>query len=113
MTLKIKLSRFGSKKKTFYRIRIANSKSPRDGKFIDNVGTYNPLIKEKKKKIILKHKILNQWLKKGAQPTNTIKRILHDNQYINYQSNKVIFKRKNIKNKNLKKVKNISPCDKL
>lgn len=68
--LKIKLTRLGKKGQPFYRIIIAEAKSKRDGKYIDLLGTYNPMINPKQ--IILDQVKYNDWLKKGAQPTLTV-----------------------------------------
>ncbi|MDH3004844.1 MAG: 30S ribosomal protein S16 [Candidatus Shikimatogenerans sp. JK-2022] len=71
--IKIRLQRKGKKHYPFYSIVVANSRSPRDGKFIEKLGTYNPNIKEFKKKInILDKKKIKKWLKYGAKPTKTI-----------------------------------------
>ncbi|EGJ27264.1 30S ribosomal protein S16 [Streptococcus porcinus] len=74
MAVKIRLTRMGSKKKPFYRINIADSRSPRDGRFIETVGTYNPLIAENQ--VTLKEDRILDWLAKGAQPSDTVRNIL-------------------------------------
>lgn len=74
MAVKIRLQRHGSKKRPFYFIVAANSTSPRDGKFIEKLGTYNPLTVPATVRIN-REAALN-WLNKGAQPTNTVRRIL-------------------------------------
>lgn len=75
MSVKIRLTRVGSKKKPFYRIIVTDIRSPRDGKFIEKIGTYDP--KEEPSKIELdKEKAIN-WLKKGARPTNTVQKIFN------------------------------------
>jgi small subunit ribosomal protein S16 len=74
MAVKIRLMRMGSKKKPFYRLVVADSRSPRDGKFIDQVGHFNPLVEPAILKID-EEKTLN-WLKNGAQPTDTVKALL-------------------------------------
>lgn len=74
MAVKIRLQRHGSKKRPFYFIVAASSRSPRDGKFIEKLGTYNPLTVPATVKID-REKAL-EWLDKGAQPTNTVRRIL-------------------------------------
>ena len=68
--LKIKLSRIGKRGQPFYRIIIAEAKSKRDGKYTDLIGTYNPMINPKEIKIDTKK--YNDWIKKGAQPTDTV-----------------------------------------
>lgn len=74
MAVKLRLKRMGSKQKPFYRIVAADARSPRDGRFIESVGTYDP-IKGADKVTIDEEKTLN-WLKNGAQPTDTVKNIL-------------------------------------
>lgn len=74
MAVKIRLQRHGGKKRPFYYIVVANSTSPRDGKFIEKLGTYNPLTIPATVRLD-RDKAL-EWLNKGAQPTNTVRRIL-------------------------------------
>lgn len=73
MSVKIRLKRMGSKKNPFYRIVVADSRSPRDGRFIAQVGTYNPLTEPAQ--VNLEEDILG-WLNNGAQPSDTVKNIL-------------------------------------
>lgn len=74
MAVKIRLTRMGDKKSPFYRVVVADSKSPRDGKYIDLLGTYNPLTNPAEIKI--DNEKAAKWLKNGAQPTETAKSIL-------------------------------------
>lgn len=74
MAVKLRLKRMGSKAKPFYRIVAADSRSPRDGRFIETVGTYNP-IKEENNITVDEEKVM-KWLNVGAQPTTTVKNIL-------------------------------------
>ena len=74
MAVKIRLTRMGDKKSPFYRVVVADSKSPRDGKFIDIIGTYNPL--KDPAEIKIDSEKASKWLKDGAQPTQTAKNIL-------------------------------------
>ena len=75
--LKIRLTRGGAKKRPYYAIVVADSHSPRDGRFIERVGTYNPLLKkDDPKRVTLKTEELQAWLKKGAQPTDRVARFL-------------------------------------
>ena len=74
MSVKIRLARHGAKKKPFYRIVIADSESPRDGKFLENVGTYNPLTDPAE--VSLKQERIKHWIGQGAIPTDTVKNIL-------------------------------------
>jgi small subunit ribosomal protein S16 len=77
MSLKIRLARGGAKKKPFYQIVVADSRSPRDGRFIEKVGSYNPALKsEDPARIILKTERIQEWLGKGAQPTDRVLRFL-------------------------------------
>ncbi len=74
MAVKLRLKRMGSKQRPFYRIIAADSRSPRDGRFIESVGTYDP-IKKDENVTIDEEKVL-KWLNNGAQPTDTVKSIL-------------------------------------
>ena len=77
MAVKLRLKRMGAKKKPFYRIVAADSRSPRDGKFIDEVGYYDPMTNPATVK--LEGEKITEWLGKGAQPTETVKSILTKN----------------------------------
>ena len=75
--LKIRLSMIGAKKSPIYKIVIADSRFPRDGRFIEKVGLFNPLLpKEKKERIKLESERVKHWLSKGARPTVRVSRIL-------------------------------------
>ena len=74
MAVKIRLRRIGAKKKPIYRVVIADSRSPRDGRFIETVGHYNPLVNPPQ--ISVDGERVQQWLKWGAQPTDTVKSLL-------------------------------------
>ena len=74
MAVKIRLARHGAKKRPFYRIVAADSEAPRDGKFLETLGTYNPLLETAE--IILKPERVKYWMEKGATPTVTVKNIL-------------------------------------
>ncbi|WP_283617983.1 30S ribosomal protein S16 [Ligilactobacillus hohenheimensis] len=74
MSVKIRLKRMGSKKRPFYRIVVADSRSPRDGRFIESVGTYNPLTEPET--VTLEEDQIMSWLNNGAQPSATVKNIL-------------------------------------
>ena len=77
MAVKIRLKRMGSNKKPFYRIVVADSRSPRDGKFIEEIGYYNPVSQPKQIKINDEKAV--KWLSNGAQPTDTVKTLLVNN----------------------------------
>lgn len=74
MSVKIRLARYGAKKKPFYRIVVANSESKRDGSFLEIVGTYNPLLNPAG--VTLKDERIKHWLGQGATPTNTVKNLI-------------------------------------
>ena len=74
MAVKMRLTRIGAKKAPFYRVIIADSRSPRDGRFIDTIGTYNPLTNPVEIKIDAEK--AKKWLGNGAQPTDTVKSLL-------------------------------------
>lgn len=74
MAVKLRLKRMGSKKKPFYRIVAADSRSPRDGRFIETVGTYNPITEPAEVKI--EEEIAMKWLRDGAIPTDTVRNLL-------------------------------------
>jgi small subunit ribosomal protein S16 len=77
MALSIRLSRGGSKKRPYYRIVVADARSPRDGKFIEKIGNYNPLLaKDDEKRIVLDADRAKHWLSNGAQPTDRVARFL-------------------------------------
>lgn len=77
MALSMRLSRGGSKKRPYYRIVIADARAPRDGKFIEKIGTYNPLLaKDSAERIKLDTERAAHWLKMGAQPTDRVARFL-------------------------------------
>lgn len=74
MAVKIRLARHGSKGAPFYRIVVADSRSPRDGKFIDRIGTYNPRTQPSDVKV--DEAKAREWLGKGAQPSDQVRRLL-------------------------------------
>ena len=77
MALSIRLSRGGSKKRPYYRIVVADARSPRDGKFIEKIGNYNPLLaKDADNRIVLDADRAKYWLSNGAQPTDRVARFL-------------------------------------
>ena len=77
MAVKIRLRRMGAKKSPYYRIVVADSRYPRDGRFIEEIGTYNPLTDPAQ--ITVDAEKAKQWISNGAQPTDTVKAILKKN----------------------------------
>ncbi|MCK5250977.1 MAG: 30S ribosomal protein S16 [Spirochaetaceae bacterium] len=78
MSVKIRLKRMGTKKRPYYRIVVMDSRAPRDGRTIDEVGYYHP-IETEDKQILIKEDKVKEWLSKGARPTITVKRLLNRN----------------------------------
>jgi small subunit ribosomal protein S16 len=77
MAMKIRLARGGSKKRPFYRIVAADSRMPRDGRFVEKLGTYNPLLpKDSEERVKMDIDRVKHWLSEGAQPTDRISRML-------------------------------------
>ena len=77
MSLKIRMSRGGTKKRPFYRIVVADSRNPRDGRYIERVGSYNPMLsKEHPDRVVLKSDRIKHWLDQGAQPSDRVARFL-------------------------------------
>jgi len=77
MSVSLRLSRGGSKKRPYYKIVVANSRAPRDGKYLEQVGTYNPLLaKDDANRVRLVEDRVNYWLGVGAQPTDRVARML-------------------------------------
>ena len=77
MALKIRLSRGGSKKRPFYKIVVAEALSPRDGKFIERLGSYNPMVaKDHPERMVLNSERAKYWISKGAQPTLRVAKMI-------------------------------------
>jgi len=77
MALKLRLSRGGTKKRPFYHIVVADARSPRDGRFIERLGTFNPLLaKDNEGRVVLNVERAKHWLEVGAQPTDRVLRFL-------------------------------------
>ncbi|MFZ5988449.1 MAG: 30S ribosomal protein S16 [Bacillota bacterium] len=74
MAVKMRLRRMGAKKSPFYRVVVADSRYPRDGRFIEEIGTYNPLTDPSE--VSIDTEKAQKWLKNGAQPTDTVKSLL-------------------------------------
>ena len=77
MSLKLRLARGGTKKRPFYHIVVADARSPRDGRFIEKLGTFNPLLaKDNEGRVVLNNERASHWLSVGAQPTDRVLRFL-------------------------------------
>ena len=77
MSLKIRLTRGGAKKRPYYRIVVADARSPRDGRFIEKIGSYDPMkAKDSPERVVLDLEKAKDWLAKGAQPTDRVLRFL-------------------------------------
>ncbi|ANZ94125.1 MULTISPECIES: 30S ribosomal protein S16 [Brochothrix] len=74
MAVKIRLKRMGSRKSPFYRVVVADSRSPRDGRYIETVGTFNPLTQPET--VVINEESVLSWLSKGAQPSDTVRTLL-------------------------------------
>jgi len=77
MAVKIRLARGGAKKKAFYQVVVADERFPRDGRFIENLGQYDP--KQDPPMVNLKEERVLDWLQKGAQPTDTVRQLMRKN----------------------------------
>jgi len=77
MSVKIRLARAGAKKSPFYRVVVADVRAPRDGKFIEKIGTYNPLLaKDDPSRVVIDIERAKEWLSKGALPTESVEKFL-------------------------------------
>jgi len=76
MSLKIRLARAGTKKRPYYHVVIADARSPRDGRFIEKIGTYDPKLEDKSKRVSLIAERVAHWLSVGAQPTDRVARFV-------------------------------------
>lgn len=76
MSVRIRLKRFGTKKRPYYRIVVMDSRKPRDGRTIEEVGFYHP-IEVEEKQVKIKEDRIRDWLNKGAQPSDTVRRLLN------------------------------------
>ena len=77
MSVRIRLKRFGTKRRPYYRIVVMDSRSPRDGRTIEEVGFYHP-IEIEEKQIQVKEDRIREWLDKGAQPSDTVRKLLNN-----------------------------------
>ena len=80
MAVKIRLRRMGAKKRPFYRIVVADSRYPRDGRFIEEIGFYNPMVEPSEVKVDVEK--AKKWIANGAQPTDTVKALFKKNEIL-------------------------------
>ena len=86
MTVRIRLSRYGAKKRPYYRIVVADIRAPRDGKFIERVGSFNPLKnKTDDTRLSLDIDRIKHWLSNGAQPTERVHKFLSEDEQLNHK----------------------------
>lgn len=79
MSLKIRLARGGSKKRPYYHVVVADARAPRDGRFLEKLGSWNPMLpKDSEKRVELNIERIQEWIAKGAQPTDRVLRFLAD-----------------------------------
>lgn len=79
MSVKIRLARGGAKKRPYYRIVVADARMPRDGRFIEKIGSYNPMLpKDHEQRVVVDAERAAEWIKKGAKPTDRVARFLKD-----------------------------------
>lgn len=76
MSLKLRLARAGTKKRPYYHVVVADARSPRDGRFIEKIGTYDPKLADREKRVTLVTERAQHWLSVGAQPTDRVLRFL-------------------------------------
>ncbi|MES2906885.1 MAG: 30S ribosomal protein S16 [Pseudomonadota bacterium] len=78
MSLKIRMTRAGAKKRPFYRIVVADARAPRDGRYIERLGTYNPMLPKDAQRVVIDLEKAKEWLAKGAQPSDRVLRFLDE-----------------------------------
>ncbi|GAA4526776.1 hypothetical protein GCM10023174_13400 [Chelativorans composti] len=78
MALKIRLARAGSKKRPYYHIVVADARAPRDGRFLEELGSWNPMLPKDGKRVVLNEERIKHWLSQGAQPTDRVLRFLDE-----------------------------------
>ena len=76
MSLKLRLARAGTKKRPYYHVVVADARSPRDGRFIEKIGTYDPKLADKEKRVTILNERVTHWLSVGARPTDRVLRFL-------------------------------------
>lgn len=81
MSTKIRLKRFGTKKRPFYRIVVMDTRAPRDGRALDEVGLYHPIEADEEHQIRFDEEKVREWLDKGARPTETVRKLLNSRNF--------------------------------
>lgn len=81
MATKIRLKRFGTKHRPYYRIVVMDSAAPRDGRALDEVGLYHPISAEEAAQVTFDEEKVRSWLQKGARPTDTVRKLLNRNNF--------------------------------
>ena len=81
MSTKIRLKRFGTKRRPFYRIVVIDSRKPRDGRAIEEIGLYHPLEADETRQVRFDNDKMREWIGKGAQPTATVRKLLNNNAF--------------------------------
>ena len=93
MAVKIRLARAGAKKRPYYKLVVANADAPRDGKFLEKVGTYNPMLpKDDENRVILIQDRIKYWMSVGAQPTERVEKFLEKAKLIKASVKRIIKK---------------------
>jgi small subunit ribosomal protein S16 len=107
MTVKIRLARAGAKKRPYYHLVVANSDAPRDGKFLEKVGNYNPMLpKDDENRVVLAQDRIKHWISVGAQPTERVSRFLEKAKLVKATVRRVITKQPSIQNDDMGTDKN-------
>jgi small subunit ribosomal protein S16 len=81
VSTKIRLKRFGTKKRPFYRIVVIDSRAPRDGRALDEVGLYHPIESDEESRVRFDEEKVREWLEKGARPTETVRKLLNSQNF--------------------------------
>jgi small subunit ribosomal protein S16 len=76
MAVRIRLTRYGKKNRPFFRIAVFDSRTRRDGRFLENLGTFDPLVQDESKKIVIQADRLQDWIRRGAKPTVKLEKLL-------------------------------------
>ena len=102
MTVKIRLTRAGAKKRPYYHLVVANADAPRDGKFLEKVGSYNPMLpKDDENRVVLAQDRIKHWISVGAQPTERVSKFLEKAKLVKATIRRVITKQLSTQKDNL------------